>query len=1150
MICDDGLCCKFVRFDRQSAQIIDIQTLEKLDGQTDFSLLQPGEILSDGTSLICRLPSGFVPLFPDSDGSVCLTLPDSKPARDVCFQITAKKDAWIIQPGDNTPLYVNGKRIAKGQTIVRGDWIFATGVLFVFYEDMLLLAAKSAAGLEGFQPVLARRKENLVRCGSFFPAILPEPEQIRIEAPVNDESSSVESASSPAGMMLISSLASAISVFLMNPGDLKSVLYSTMGSGLTAIAFVIWYARLGHRQKLKQKEKAQKVLSSYIAYLEQSAKKLDQKRLAQSQTFFDQLSRVESLDEAYRAALPGDGWQMPAGFRFAPTAQIELPQISWQLENERALAALRQLSMMKPEAPDWVLMPEGGVLDVSGWQTENLMDLFSVWVWMVWTERRRFAFVGFEESEVPEHPAVFLDERKLCFARSEAFLSFALLHPQIEWTLLSRQSIPENRLPPGCTFFDASSESNRSLSVYTQSAGHTGGQNDSQSNFRLHLGGEGMIPLCLHLDPKERKKKLRQSCFHTGLARNAAAPVPACLKQGPVRKDRPELVIDLAPGVRWDLIGEGPHALIAGSTGSGKSEGLCGALFQLAWMNSPRQVQFLLIDFKGGAFGAPLMDLAHTAGYLTNLQAGAITRMETALAAELSRRQNLISDWLLTHPGAEPSIEGCPQLGLSHILICVDEFGQLRQRAPEFMKSLQETARIGRSLGIHLILSTQKPAGVVDEQIWANSKSRLCFGVLDPADSREVLGHEEAAKLKAPGEFILQVQPSGEKRGRAYYLKNPADGKSQIEYLDEQAGWTVVERPSLQDELRRKILDLHEERRWILLPDPVLDAANSSQILIDCIDHTEVFSWRCSSMVLVGSEAALVQALTALLQDCPLPVSSTLDLPCADQIIDPAALWYLDEHPTRRVVILHHTEKADPVLLEKMMSSSQIHLILALGRIPFSLEGLVSRFEARIFLDLDSREQRSALFSGKTLSEQSYPACTAWIDRKEERLIIGQNTPALRQPVRTDRLPECRIELSSQEIEPAETALFLGQLASSGRPCFWKGQPLTLLFSTPSGRQAAETLLERLQLQDELFFSEKPQPQMICVYDLVLSGAEQLPVLALDAGKAGIWIFFGKGFEQAACLAGFQMPYERSGNALFFDGETLHDFISARVLET
>ncbi|MCD8299915.1 MAG: type VII secretion protein EssC [Clostridiales bacterium] len=203
----------------------------------------------------------------------------------------------------------------------------------------------------------------------------------------------------------------------------------------------------------------------------------------------------------------------------------------------------------------------------------------------------------------------------------------------------------------------------------------------------------------------------------------------------------------------------GPHGLVAGTTGSGKSELLQTFILGAATLFHPYEIGFVIIDFKGGGMVNQFKDLPHLMGAITNIDGKAVDRSLKSIKAELLKRQELFAGAGVNHIDKyiRAYKEGKAGTALPHLVIIVDEFAELKAEQPEFMKELISTARIGRSLGVHLILATQKPAGQVNEQIWSNSKFKLCLKVQTQEDSNEVLKSPLAAEIREPGRAYLQV---------------------------------------------------------------------------------------------------------------------------------------------------------------------------------------------------------------------------------------------------------------------------------------------------------------------------------------------------------------------------------------------------------
>ncbi len=215
----------------------------------------------------------------------------------------------------------------------------------------------------------------------------------------------------------------------------------------------------------------------------------------------------------------------------------------------------------------------------------------------------------------------------------------------------------------------------------------------------------------------------------------------------------------------------GPHGLVAGMTGSGKSEFIITYILSLAVNYHPDEVAFILIDYKGGGLTGAFEDtdrgikLPHLAGTITNLDGAAVKRSLVSIQSELRRRQAIFNEARRISNEGTMDIYKYQQLyrdkvvsePIPHLFIISDEFAELKTQQPEFMEQLISAARIGRSLGVHLILATQKPAGVVDDQIWSNSRFRVCLKVQEKNDSQDMIKCPDAAEISQTGRFYLQV---------------------------------------------------------------------------------------------------------------------------------------------------------------------------------------------------------------------------------------------------------------------------------------------------------------------------------------------------------------------------------------------------------
>ncbi len=213
----------------------------------------------------------------------------------------------------------------------------------------------------------------------------------------------------------------------------------------------------------------------------------------------------------------------------------------------------------------------------------------------------------------------------------------------------------------------------------------------------------------------------------------------------------------------------GPHGLIAGSTGSGKSEFIITYILSLAINYHPDDVTFLLIDYKGGGLAGAFMKkdsrLPHLVGTITNIDTVGLQRSLSSIQSELRRRQIVFNEARDKTDESTIDIykyqklyhEGIVDEPIPHLLIICDEFAELKQQQEDFMEELMSVSRIGRSLGVHLILATQKPAGIVNDQIRSNSKFGICLKVQAREDSMDIIQRPDAANLRNAGQFYIQV---------------------------------------------------------------------------------------------------------------------------------------------------------------------------------------------------------------------------------------------------------------------------------------------------------------------------------------------------------------------------------------------------------
>jgi DNA segregation ATPase FtsK/SpoIIIE, S-DNA-T family len=235
--------------------------------------------------------------------------------------------------------------------------------------------------------------------------------------------------------------------------------------------------------------------------------------------------------------------------------------------------------------------------------------------------------------------------------------------------------------------------------------------------------------------------------------------------------------------VTVDLRADGPHALVAGTTGAGKSELLQTWVASMAASYPPDRVTFVLIDYKGGAAFKDCIALPHTVGFVTDLDPHTAERAMVSLDAELVRREHILA----AH-GAKDLIDLEKldrRIAPPNLVLIVDEFAALKAEMPDFVSGLVDIAQRGRSLGVHLVLATQKPGGVIDPKIQANTNLRIALRVANSGESTDVLGRPIAAAIsrRTPGRAFVRIGETQMFEVQAGYVGAPFVSDKTVQVL-------------------------------------------------------------------------------------------------------------------------------------------------------------------------------------------------------------------------------------------------------------------------------------------------------------------------------------------------------------------------------
>ncbi|WP_309708470.1 FtsK/SpoIIIE domain-containing protein [Pseudolysinimonas sp.] len=422
-----------------------------------------------------------------------------------------------------------------------------------------------------------------------------------------------------------------------------------------------------------------------------------------------------------------------------------------------------------------------------------------------------------------------------------------------------------------------------------------------------------------------------------------------------------------------DLIADGPHAVVAGTTGAGKSELLTSWVLGMAAGRSPREVSFVLVDFKGGAAFAPLSGLPHVLGTLSDLDASLARRAIESLRAEVRRREQVLAATEVR------AIEELPVGELARLVVIVDEFAALVTELPELHALFADLAARGRSLGVHLILCTQRPAGVVRDAVLANVAVRIALRVADRADSLGLVGDDSAARLPPhPRGRAVVVDGAGNRRTVQLALAAPSDveritratpaGSSSRPWCDPLPA--VIPHHSLPsaDGIPFGLRDLPAEQRQ---PVAAIEPRHGHVLVLGAPGS--------------GTSTAL-SAVAAGAGDAARWLPE-----------DPVEMWGLLAHPGRlpdggllliddvdlvlaRCPVDHAVELAD--LLARLLRDGPargIRVVAGARRLAGPVHGFAPLFGARLLLRLGSREEHVlAGGQGETFDPRAQPGAGIW----------------------------------------------------------------------------------------------------------------------------------------------------------------------------
>lgn len=442
-----------------------------------------------------------------------------------------------------------------------------------------------------------------------------------------------------------------------------------------------------------------------------------------------------------------------------------------------------------------------------------------------------------------------------------------------------------------------------------------------------------------------------------------------------------------------DLVRHGPHAVVGGTTGSGKSELLVSWVLAMAGAHPPSTVTFLLVDFKGGSSFAPIRALPHVVGVVTDLDERAAHRAMLSLRAELRFRERAISA-----AGARTIDD--PGVGLARLVIVVDEFAAMASDFPELHELFADLAARGRSLGLHLVLCTQRPAGAIRDAVLANATLRLSLRVNNRADSIAVLGTAGAAELPgdAPGRALLSIggdSPSLVQVAHATEADiarvaglHPADRPPRRPWCDDLPA--IVSLAALGADpgpgIPIGLLDLPDQQRQRTARyDPI---GEGNLLAIGALRSGK------SEFLRTLEAAPGVERLAGAIDAAWDGVAATLDRVRAG--VPGPRLLLVDDVDA---LVGRFPEEYQPAFADRLVelaregSSVGLQLVLTVRRVPPSLQTLVSLCDSRLVLRLATRQDH--LMAGGTAAGYVADAAPGGGEWKGSRIQVALRPAAL-----------------------------------------------------------------------------------------------------------------------------------------------------------
>ncbi len=981
-----------------------------------------------------------------------------------------KEDGYHLYDQNSTNgTFVNGKRTASCR-LKSGDQICFGDIEAYLVKDYLIINRSLNTNVQ-------------IESDSFNSEsiALPEKDDLQINLPVMQryelelpqmypklKKGNLFQAIGSSILILASGLASGLVVWLVSPEHMERVYMMLMTSASMCLAFLL-YGLINREIQWKEKIKEQiNGESEYRKYIQSCELELDQLKNEYENQVVNILQIYSRLTpSSFRCFSQNDIYLCP-GCVPQNWITIHTGKSGYQYHDNKLyqyLITVIQNWSSPVMSPAFMQAKETSQISFS-----QVPYIFIQWCWLFWNPSRKWVWIGDDDQsnlftafegcheghirlavksvDDVERIQRVIDDKK----------EYVVYYTDDK--LLKKMHFPEN-------------------SIYLKGVSHSG----FESMEHTYSPGEKLLEFQRYRRLENRHKLQFQDLF--GIDPKPSDKVDLTIVLGLDEKGQP---------IRFDLseYGDGPHGFIAGMTGSGKSELISSLLMQLVLNNDPNHLQYLIVDFKGGAFGQTFYNFSHCGGMLTNLDRDEVSRFQQGIHFEVQRRQKLLKEFTSEQNGALAHIDAYnnanPSKCISHLFIIVDELAQLKAEAPEFMANLKEIARVGRSLGIHCLLSTQKPLGIIDDQVLANSKFKICLSVSSKADSQEVLHHDRAYRLSGSGQFILQIQNRDmEYIGQSFWLQQKMEDKSsfwmEVDDKDEILAHSSTRKiPTISQYYSQKVLDMYPKHPYVipLFDQSIFRSKQEVMAVIDFCQRNEQQDWNISfgqSAILLCKDLTQIHQLVSAIknnhQEHPVYTAGISQLTC--DFTELAELSSIDRIVACCTMIVSVPSLAalDPYI--SILFHKKVRLFCFLSQYHPRDVNLLHIFTERICFSSDSIDELRSFF------ELFVPVSTKV--QKGKGLVRVQDDvyPILFQICHGDiQSPLQNVFRYKNEKKGYCVGLY------QGKRVYWSGQrKLLICYAQKSRRELIEKLLDRWKDHGFIVTNELNQPFDICVLNMI-----------------------------------------------------------------